>query len=239
MRLADGSEVEVDKMLAARYFRLSADQRNADAQLNYGWCLAHGSGVDMDNTLAAHYFKFSADRGNADAQLHYDRFHTRVEGIAMDKLLRAHYSGTIVGSSLEGQALRATRLLCAVETRVGFRFVINGTPIETGVAEAAAFSPAVVLELSVDACARTFTVRNSRISGSAAREFERVLSGRSIPRAGANTGPLSLLFGRLSNSDLEQMFFPASPGDRSASNGDFATLCRCSRCSVIGERYRH
>jgi TPR repeat protein len=41
--------------------QLSADQRNAEGQLNYGCCLKTGMGVDHDLSRAAHYFKLAAD----------------------------------------------------------------------------------------------------------------------------------------------------------------------------------
>jgi TPR repeat protein len=50
---------------------LSADQGNADAQLNYGLCLRDGRGVGRDYVKAADYFKLSADQGNDEAQCNY------------------------------------------------------------------------------------------------------------------------------------------------------------------------
>jgi TPR repeat protein len=58
----------MNKSLAADYFRLSADQGNAEGQFAYGKSLSNGDGVVMDKSLAAHYFKLSADQGNAHAQ---------------------------------------------------------------------------------------------------------------------------------------------------------------------------
>jgi TPR repeat protein len=63
--------VEIGESLAAHYFKLSADQGNADAQYSYGIAFAIGQGIGIDKSLAAHYYKLSAAQGNADAQLAY------------------------------------------------------------------------------------------------------------------------------------------------------------------------
>jgi hypothetical protein len=97
--------------------------------------------------------------------------------------------------------------------------VINGDTIETGVTEAAAVSPAVALQLSVDPCARTFTVRDGRISGGALTQFARLLSGGSAAMGAVSEPQLSLVLGRLSNSSLEQKFFQPFDGRPSASDG--------------------
>jgi serine/threonine protein kinase len=56
---------------AAKYFKLSADRGNCDAQYSYGVCLEKGEGVAQNVRGAVKYFKLSADRGNPDAQLRY------------------------------------------------------------------------------------------------------------------------------------------------------------------------
>jgi hypothetical protein len=61
----------MNKSLAAHYFKMSADQGNAFAQLNYGFFLANGDGISMNKSLAAHYYKLSADQGCAYAQEKY------------------------------------------------------------------------------------------------------------------------------------------------------------------------
>jgi hypothetical protein len=96
--------------------------------------------------------------------------------------------------------------------------VINGDAIETGITEAAAVSPAVVLQLSVDACARTFAVRDSRISGAVLPPFARLLfRGSAAPKI-ASDPELSLLFGRLCNPDLERQSLLRPNGGPSVSD---------------------
>jgi TPR repeat protein len=64
---------------------LSADQGIAEAQLNYGNCLAKGDGIAMNKSQAAHYFEMSADQRIAEAQLTYGLLLARCNGIQMNK----------------------------------------------------------------------------------------------------------------------------------------------------------
>jgi TPR repeat protein len=48
---------------AVRYFKLSVDQGNSNAQCHYGICVQNGEGVVQDLTEAVRYFKLSADQG--------------------------------------------------------------------------------------------------------------------------------------------------------------------------------
>jgi TPR repeat protein len=61
----------MNKLLAAHYFKLSADQRLAIAQCCYGEVLATGDGISMNKSHAAYYYKLSADQGFAHAQFQY------------------------------------------------------------------------------------------------------------------------------------------------------------------------
>jgi hypothetical protein len=64
--LRDGLGVSKDAVKAAKYFKLSADQGNADGQCLYGIALRDGIGVARNPAEAAKYFKLSADQGNAN-----------------------------------------------------------------------------------------------------------------------------------------------------------------------------
>jgi TPR repeat protein len=64
----------MNKRLAIRYFKLSADQGNADGQSSYGLCLVSGIGVPMDKSLGAHYLRLSADQGHPDDQVIYGMY---------------------------------------------------------------------------------------------------------------------------------------------------------------------
>jgi hypothetical protein len=104
-------------------------------------------------------------------------------------------------------ALRALRPCGASFPWAKFTFVIKGTDIETSAAEAAALSTAAALQLFVDVCARSFTVRDDRISADAIPAFDRLLSG-GAPLFTPDARPLALLFKQLWHSGLELAFQP-------------------------------
>jgi TPR repeat protein len=79
--LADGG----DRARAAHYYKLSADQGHAVAQLRYGLLLEAGDGVPPDQTQAARYFELSADEGNATGRLKYGTAFFRGTGVKSDK----------------------------------------------------------------------------------------------------------------------------------------------------------
>jgi hypothetical protein len=59
---------------------------------------------------------------------------------------------------IAAEALSAISPLHTAALANKFTFVMNGIPIEADVADAAALSPAVALQLSVDSCGRRFVV---------------------------------------------------------------------------------
>jgi TPR repeat protein len=66
--LENGRGVAKDLGLAAHFYKLSADQGNANAQLRYGFCLENGIGVAQNLGLATDFYKLAADQGNEIAQ---------------------------------------------------------------------------------------------------------------------------------------------------------------------------
>jgi len=69
---------------AVRLFRLAAEQKNADAQLELGLCYANGDGVPQDWAEAVRLFRLAAEQNNADAQLELGVSYARGEGVARD-----------------------------------------------------------------------------------------------------------------------------------------------------------
>ena len=61
--------MEKNETEAVRYYKLSADQGNVDAQFNLAVCYATGSGVDKNETEALKYYQLAADQGNDRAIL--------------------------------------------------------------------------------------------------------------------------------------------------------------------------
>jgi TPR repeat protein len=89
--LFEGRGVPIDYVLAAKYFKLSADQNDADGQFYYGLSLFEGRGVPIDYVLAAKYFKFSADQNDAAGQFHYGLCLFKGRGVPIDYVLAAKY----------------------------------------------------------------------------------------------------------------------------------------------------
>jgi TPR repeat protein len=62
-----GSGVTQDKAEAARWYRLSADQGDPDAQYNLGVLYLKGTGVPKDRDEAVRWFKKAAGQNHASA----------------------------------------------------------------------------------------------------------------------------------------------------------------------------
>jgi TPR repeat protein len=77
-------DVRIDLPEAVKYYRLSADQGNADGQWRYGFCLESGKGVGIDLAEAVEYYRLSADQGNADGQWHYGFCLESGKGVEID-----------------------------------------------------------------------------------------------------------------------------------------------------------
>jgi len=63
-----GEGVPEDNAEAVRWYRLAAEQRDADAQHNLGLLYAKGEGVPEDMVFAYMWFNLSAAQGNETAQ---------------------------------------------------------------------------------------------------------------------------------------------------------------------------
>ena len=58
----------VDYGKAVEYFRKAAEQGNANAQYNLGWCYRNGRGVTQDYNESVRWYRKAAEQGDADAQ---------------------------------------------------------------------------------------------------------------------------------------------------------------------------
>jgi hypothetical protein len=90
-----------------------------------------------------------------------------------------------------------------------FEFVVNGTVIEIDLSEAAALSPAVQEQLSVDGCARAFFVDDSGIETADIHSLQLLLSGETISIRKSQ----GLLSSFLGNVSLERLFLGCSKAD--------------------------
>src|SRR5437868_2908085 len=69
---------------AVKWYRLSAEQGDSDAQYDLGLMYAGGHGVPEDLKQAAAWYKKSADQGNASAQLNLGAAYYSGQGVAKD-----------------------------------------------------------------------------------------------------------------------------------------------------------
>jgi TPR repeat protein len=75
----------MDFVNAAEYYRMLADQGNADAQRKYSRCLENGFGLPPNRGKAAEYCKLAADQGHSGAQYTYGRFLEMGIGLTKDQ----------------------------------------------------------------------------------------------------------------------------------------------------------
>lgn len=65
---ARGRGIEKDPVIAATWFRKSAEQGNAEAQFDLGHLYRRGNGVPQDDTIAADWWRKAAENGQPFAQ---------------------------------------------------------------------------------------------------------------------------------------------------------------------------
>ena len=68
----------------ARWYRLAADQGNAQAQYNLGVRYDNGEGVPQDYKAAARWYRLAADQGHAKAQTNLGVMYDNGEGVPQD-----------------------------------------------------------------------------------------------------------------------------------------------------------
>ena len=80
----NGQGVPQDDAEAVRWYRLAANQGNADAQGNLGAMLLNGQGVPQDHAEAIRWFRAAADQGNAFAQFNLGAMYLNGQGVPQD-----------------------------------------------------------------------------------------------------------------------------------------------------------
>jgi uncharacterized protein len=71
----NGQGVPQDYNEAVKWFRLSAEQGDAEAQYNLGWMYYEGQGVPQDYKEAVKWYRLSAEQGNERAQINLAMMH--------------------------------------------------------------------------------------------------------------------------------------------------------------------
>ena len=80
----NGTGVPHDDKEAVRWYRMSAEQGYADAQLNLGVMYAKGEGVPQDDQEAAKWFRMSAEQGEAKGQSNLGLMYANGRGVPQD-----------------------------------------------------------------------------------------------------------------------------------------------------------
>ena len=69
---------------AVKWFRQAAEQGDAKAQYNLGWCYARGEGVEPDDFEAAKWYRKAAEQGHSKAQYNLGMCYFKGEGVPKD-----------------------------------------------------------------------------------------------------------------------------------------------------------
>jgi TPR repeat protein len=88
---AHGLGVAVDKIEAAKYYWMAAEQCHRDAAYQFAECCNSGEGVEKNMDLAIAYYKKAASWGDAHANYKLAQLYTLGFGIAPDPDLAAQY----------------------------------------------------------------------------------------------------------------------------------------------------
>jgi len=88
MAAYSGEGIPRDVELAAKLFRLAADQGLAEAQFNLAQCYAFGEGVNEDAAEAARLYRLAADQGVAVAQWNLAVCYEKGRGVPRNERVR-------------------------------------------------------------------------------------------------------------------------------------------------------
>ena len=80
----EGRGVPQDYAEAARWFRLAADQGDAEAEYNLGVTYDEGEGVPQDDAEAARRYRLAADQGHVSAQFNLGVMYGSGKGVPQD-----------------------------------------------------------------------------------------------------------------------------------------------------------
>jgi len=73
-----------DDRESAHWFKLAADQGQAEAQYNLGVLYANGQGVSRDDAEAVRWYRLAAERGHRDAQFNLAVLYANGRGVSRD-----------------------------------------------------------------------------------------------------------------------------------------------------------
>ena len=97
-----GTGVPQDYKTAVKWYRLAAEQGNADAQSNLGTMYDNGQGVPQDYKTAVKWYRLAAEQGYAIAQSNLGMMYDNGQGVPQD-YVRAHMWFNIAAISGESE----------------------------------------------------------------------------------------------------------------------------------------
>ncbi len=84
-----GQGVPQDYPEAVRWYRMAAEQGNANGQFNFGVMYHDGRVVPQDYAEAVRWYRMAAEQGNADAQFNLGYMYRHGQGVPQD-FVEAH-----------------------------------------------------------------------------------------------------------------------------------------------------
>ena len=88
---ANGAGTKKDELIAFKYYKLSADQNNTDAQNSLGLCYKHGIGTKKNEQQAYNYFKLAADKNHANGRYNLAQCYENGLGTKKNSIEAAKY----------------------------------------------------------------------------------------------------------------------------------------------------
>ena len=116
--LYEDGRLAYDPAEAVRWFRLAADQGDADAQLNLGYMYEYGRGVRQDPAEAARWYRLAADQGDAVAQTNLGILYEYGRGVRQDPAEAARWYRLAAD---QGDAVAQNKLGILYEDGLGVR----------------------------------------------------------------------------------------------------------------------
>jgi len=77
----------VDYAEAIKWYRLAADQGNANGQNNLGVMYEDGKGIPKDYAEAAKWYRLAAEQGNANGQYNFGNMYAFGQGVLQDNVM--------------------------------------------------------------------------------------------------------------------------------------------------------
>ena len=104
-----------------KWYRKGAEQGDAQAQFNLGFCYTYGEGVAKDHVEAAKWYRKAAEQGKASAQFNLGGCYAEGEGVAQDLDEAAKWYRKAAEQGYDGAKYHLNRLNDEVEAVKGYR----------------------------------------------------------------------------------------------------------------------